>query len=311
MRIIEYKYPAAVMPDFGPLAAALGFFDGVHLGHRALIRDTVERARASGLVPAVFTFPAESPMLKRGTARIYGTAEKLAIFEELGVELCILCDFDSVCSLSPQAFVGEVICRDLGVVLALSGEDFRFGRLAEGNSALLLRLMKAAGGEAVIHRTEYIDLPEGRVQISASLIRECLSRGDVGLAARLLGAPYRICAEVSHGDGRGRLYGYPTLNTPIAEDSPLALGVYHTRVVLEGKAYTGLTNVGRCPTFSERAVHAETYILDFCSDAYGKRAEISFLDYIREERVFDSADALAAEIDKNVKEVLERERKGE
>ena len=311
MKIIEYKYPAAAVVGLAPLAVCLGFFDGVHLGHRALIADTVKRARSAGLVPAVFTFPSESRMLKRGAARIYNTEEKLSIFEELGIELTVICDFESVSALTPEQFVREVLCRDLGACLALSGEDFRFGHRAEGDSKALRELMKACGGEAVIRKTEYVRLKGGRVQVSATLIREYLSRGDVETAARLLGAPYRIRGEVSHGDGRGGSYGYPTVNTPISEDSPVALGVYHTRVSLGGRVYTALTNVGRCPTFGERAVHAETYILDFCSDAYGEIAEISFIGYIREERTFASADELKAEIDKNVKEVLARERKGE
>lgn len=311
MRVIEYKYPAAMGESSLHLAACLGFFDGVHVGHRALIADTVERARASGLVPAVFTFPSESAMLKRGSARIYATKEKLAIFEELDAELVVICDFASVSSLSPEQFVRDVLCRDLGVVLALSGEDFRFGHRAEGDSRALSELMRRFGGSAVIHRTEYVELEGRGVQVSATLIREYLSRGDVGTAAKLLGAPYRVCGEVSHGDGRGGSYGYPTVNTPISEDNPLALGVYHTRVKLGAKVYTGLTNVGKCPTFGERAVHAETYILDFCSDAYGELAEISFIGYIREERTFGSLEELKAEIDKNIKEVLLREGRGE
>lgn len=306
MRIIEYRYPGALPADVGALAACLGFFDGVHLGHRLLIADTVARAEAAGLVSAVFTFPSESPMLKRGAARIYSTEQKLAIFEQLGVEVAVLCDFESVSALTPEEFVKNVLCRDLGVRIALSGEDFRFGCRASGDSDMLSRMIRSEGGEAVIHKMEYYELPSGRVQISASLIREYLSSAKPELAAVLLGAPYRITGRVSRGDGRGRSYGYPTVNTEIAEDSPLAHGVYHTEILLGGRVYTGLTNVGRCPTFGERVPHAETYILDFDGDAYGESAEISFIGYIREERVFESADELKREIDKNIKEVLAR-----
>ena len=305
MRIIEYKYPSGAQHAQEARAACLGFFDGVHLGHRALILETVERANAAGLVPTVFTFPSETAELKSGAARIYSTEQKLRIFEQLGVGTVVICDFASVAGLSAREFVSDVLIRELGVRLALSGEDFRFGHLAQGDSAELSRLMRELGGDAVIHKTEYCTLPSGRVEISATLIRELLAAADVRGAVALLGAPYRIGGEVKGGLGLGRTYGFPTLNTDIG-DSPLARGVYHTEVRIGGRSYTGLTNIGTCPTFGERAMHAESYLLDFDGDAYGERAEILFIDYIREERTFGSAEELRSEIDKNIKELLGR-----
>lgn len=304
MRIIEYKYPS-VGTVCGPAAACLGFFDGVHLGHRALIGDTVRLAAERDIESMVFTFPSESLGLKSDIPRIYPTGEKLGIFEELGIDIVVLCDFSSVSSLSADEFVSHVLCRDLGVRVALSGEDFRFGHRASAGSTELIALMKEHGGEGVAHVMERCSLPEGSVEISATLIRGYLSRGDVRTAAALLGAPYRITAPVVGGLGMGRGYGYPTLNTDIGS-SPIRHGVYHTEVKIGGKSYTGLTNVGTCPTFGARAAHAESFLLDFSGDAYGCDARISFIDFIRDERTFGSPEELRREIEKNVKDLLGR-----
>ena len=310
VRIIEYKHPCAARCMEKPLVLCLGFFDGVHLGHRALIADTVRRAEELGLEPAVFTFPAESMGLKRGVPRLYTTEEKLAIFEELGVSTAVLCDFSSVSSLSPREFVERVLSDELNVRFAVAGEDFRFGHRALGDSATLRAEMQRCGGDAFIHTMEHFDFPDGRVEISASLIREYLSCARPERAAALLGAPYTVRATAVRGDGRGHVFGYPTVNTELPEDSPLARGVYRTEIEIGGVGYVGLTNVGSCPTFGERTVHAETFILDFDGDVYGESVAISFLAYIREERSFPSADALRREIKKNVSEVLKETRGG-
>ena len=309
MRIIEYKYPEPTV-DLPASLVCLGFFDGVHIGHRTLIVDAVKRARGSGLLAVVFTFPAESESLKSGAARIYPTEKKLAIFESLGVDAVVLCDFASVASLSPESFVREVLVGSLGARVALAGADFRFGHRASGNSDMLRELMRLEGGDAVIHEMEYIDVPGGRVEVSASLIREYLSSGRPELAAELLGEPYTVSGITVHGDGRGGKNGYPTVNTELPDGSVLLRGVYHTEVRVGGKAYVGLSNVGTCPTFGERREHIETYVLDFDEDVYGECVEIAFLGYLREERRFESATELALEIEKNIKEAVRRSKGG-
>ena len=301
---VKGKSDAAADGTFGaPLCAALGFFDGVHIGHRALIADTVSRARELGLRAAVITFPAEATGLRVGAARIYSTEEKLQIFRELSVDEVVLCDFSSVSGLSPLRFVSDVLVGDLGVRVAFAGEDFRFGHRAAGDSAELKRLMTDAGGDAVIHGMERVLLPEGETTASATLIREYLFSGKPRRAASLLGAPYKVSGRVERGDGRGHTLGYPTVNTELRPDVPLARGVYRTEVKIDGKSYTGLTNVGVCPTFGARILHAETYILGFSGDVYGKECEIFFLDYVRGERSFSSEEELRLEIDKNIKEI--------
>ena len=300
MRIIEYKYPESTV-DLPASLVCLGFFDGIHIGHRTLIADTVNRAREAGLLAVVFTFPAESESLKSGAARIYPTEKKLSIFESLGVDAVVLCDFASVASLSPESFVREVLVGSLGARVALAGADFRFGHRASGNSDMLRELMRLLGGDAVIHEMEYIDVPGGRVEVSASLIREYLSSGRPELAAELLGEPYTVSGITVHGDGRGGKNGYPTVNTELPDGSVLLRGVYHTEVRVGGKAYVGLSNVGTCPTFGEREVHTESFILDFDGNLYDTKARIYLIEYLRDERRFEDEKELILQIniDKN------------
>lgn len=294
----------------GGTAVALGLFDGVHIGHRALISETVRIARDRGLVPAVFTF-AEGGALKSGVARIYDSDERLSIFAELGIELAVIADFDSVASLSPEEFVSEVLIDRMRASVALAGENFRFGHHASGGGEQLVSLMRVSGGDAHILDIETYDLGEGQREVSSTRIRALLSRGDVRGAALLLGSPYRLTSVVSRGMGIGHTYGYPTVNTALRSDNPLRSGVYYTRVKIGDKLYTGLTNVGVCPTFGERELHAETFILDFSEDIYGEEIEILFVDFIREERRFSSAEELALEIANNIKTVKERVRSRE
>lgn len=304
MKAIEYKYPSAELSGTAR-AIALGFFDGVHIGHRALIRKCVERAKREGLIPTVLTFPAEAMKIKKGAPRLYSTEEKLKFFEECGILQTIIVNFDSVSGLSPEDFVTRVLVSDLGAKIALAGENFRFGHRAAGNADILKALMAASGGDAYIHKMEECTLPSGeRVTVSSTLIREYLSSGQVDIAAILLGAPYRIRERVVHGNGVGTSLGFPTINTDIPEDSPIRRGVYRTELCIGGEFYPALTNVGTCPTFAERRIHAETFIPGFSGDVYDESVEIRFLEFIREERTFPSPEELTREVKKNIDYVL-------
>lgn len=301
MRVVRYKL--GEKPKCMPRAIALGFFDGVHLGHRALIADTIEMAEREGTSATVFTFPSDAA-LKRGAARLYSTEDKLKIFETLGVDEVVLCDFGSVSALSPGDFIEKVLIEALDCRSAVVGEDFRFGHRAEGTSVYLRDVMTEAGRSVKVHEMLLSDIKgRGRVEISATLIRELLSLGEVSLAAELLGAPYFISGTVERGRGDGHGLGYPTVNTKIGE-SPLKHGVYHTRVRVGGEEFQALTNVGICPTFSPREPHLETHILDFSREVYGERVFVEFLDFLREEMSFSSGEELTQEIEKNIKQVL-------
>ncbi len=293
MQIINFHYPDN--PNLKKLAVALGYFDGIHVGHRELISMLVREARVKGLSPYVLTFADSLSQTKKTQSIIYNIDEKVKIFESLGVEGVIVTDFASVADLSPERFVREVLVGYLGAELAVLGYNFRFGKGAEGDSSLLVELMDSLGKRAIVLSEQKID---GK-PLSATVIRELLMNKCLSDATRMLGAPYSIEGTVEKGLGLGKAYGFPTVNMPLREGFPLPTGVYRTAVKVDKKLYTGITNIGRCPTVQEREIHAETLIADFDGDLYGKAIKIFFLGYLREERLFDTIDELREQIYKD------------
>ena len=224
----------------------------------------------------------------------------------MGVDVAVVADFGSVASLYDEDFVRLVLCRDLGCKIAVSGKDFRFGKGASGNTDVLRRVMESEGGEVIVRDMERIDIGGTRVEISSTAIRAHLASGEPELAAKMLGEPYHISGTVSHGLGLGKGMGFPTLNTDIPKDTPIKSGVYATEIEICGRRHIALTNIGTCPTVGERRLHAESYLVDFEGEIYGEEIRIYFLEYIREERVFDTIEALINEVRKNISEVKER-----
>ena len=290
MQIFEYK--RGVRLGLSGAVLALGFFDGVHTAHRLLIEDGMEIARERGVPFAILTFPSESH-LKGGSPRIYGTEERLSLFRDMGVTNVVLADFKSVASMTPEEFVKEALIEDIGCGVAVAGYNFHFGKGAVGGSDDLARLMREAGGAAVIHgEHDYLGEP-----ISATRIREALGRGEASLARELLSVPYFVRGKVTRGRSVGRDLGFPTVNMSLPEGrATVATGVYRTAVAVGDSLYTGITNVGVCPTFDAREAHLETFILDFDGDLYEREITVYFIDYLREEKKFSSPEALRAQI---------------
>ena len=290
MNIINYKYPESIRLE--RTAVALGYFDGVHVGHRELISLMVREARAKGLSPYVLTFADSLSKAKKKQSIIYNIDEKIKIFESLGVDGVIVADFISVASLSPEDFVRDVLIASFGAELAVSGYNFRFGKGAVADSSKLVELMEEMDKSAIVLSEQKIN---GK-QLSATVIRELLSENKLDEATKMLGVPYSIEGKVEKGLGVGKVYGFPTINMPIRESSPLSSGVYRTAVKIGEKLYTGITNVGTCPTVKEREIHAETLIADFSGSLYGETIRIYFLGYLRPEKRFDSIEALSEQI---------------
>ena len=295
MDIKSYRYPEKL--NIGKCAVALGYFDGVHIGHRELISLLVREAKAEGLKSYVLTFEDNLAKTKKTQSIIYNTEEKLRIFESLGVDGVIVADFPSIAGLSPESFVFDVLVDSLCVELAISGYNFRFGKFAAADSSRLIELMEDKGKRALV-------LSERRVDgepLSATVIRELIGEKRLDEATKMLGIPYYVEGTVERGLGLGTGFGFPTVNIPIRETSPLASGVYRTAVKIGDRLYTGVTNVGSCPTVKEREIHTETLIADFDGNLYGQNIRIYFLGYLREERLFDSVDELRDQIyfDKN------------
>ncbi len=276
---------------------ALGFFDGVHIAHRDLLACAKDIAKQKGFPFGVFTFKSDGG-IKKNAQRLYGDEEKSELFKRLGVDFAVFADFESVSVKSPEQFVLETLRGDLNCVICVAGFNFRFGKGASASAAELEELMEKAGGRAVIRQ----EIKQDGRTVSTSFIRELLAEGRIREANALLGSPYFIGGEVTHGNSKGRKIGFPTINIALDENNVhMARGVYRCAVPIDGRIYTGITNIGSCPTFGEREVHAETHILGFKGDLYGKRLDVYFLDYMREEKLFSSPDELKMQIniDKN------------
>lgn len=280
----------------------LGFFDGVHIAHRDLIKRGRKIADELGIPLGVFTFPSESG-LKPGAKRLYSTEERLKLLDEAGVDFTVLVEFSAVSSLSPEDFVKDVLVERLKCRVAVIGFNFRFGKGAKGDADALLKLMEESGGKCAIHEELKID---GET-VCTTLIRRLLADGDMERANLLLKAPYRISGRVDRGNGVGKGLGFPTVNTALDFwRVELRYGVYRTAVKVNGRTYPSITNVGVCPTFEERQVHLETFILGFEGDIYGCDTEVFFLEFIRDEMQFNSEKELKMQINIDISKVIEK-----
>lgn len=296
-----YEYSESMVPEFSAAVVALGLFDGVHIGHKALLSAAKREACERNLPLVVFTFFSENK-LPKGVTRLYSTEIKTKLLEKAGAEYVIYADFAKIAGVPAENFIRDILIERLKTELAVTGLDFRFGKGREGNTEMLARLMNSFGKECLLIPDESVS----GMKVSTSLIKELLENGDARAAATLLGEAYFIEGEIVRGDGRGETLGLPTVNISLQSDKQfIKQGVYSSKVIIDEKSYTGLTNIGKCPTFEEREVHAETFILDFSEKVYGKKARVHLIDYLREERKFNTKEELTEQIKKDVASVKE------
>jgi riboflavin kinase/FMN adenylyltransferase len=286
----------SVPPEAPASAVALGVFDGVHRGHRAILGTAVARAGATGLQALACTFdphPMEVLQPERAPRPITTLDERLALIAETGMAAVVVLPFTrELAAVEPEAFVKDVLLSRLRAREIVVGYNHRFGRGARGDARLLEDLAGRLGFRAHVVPPTTVD----GAAVSSTEIRAALQRGDVAAAARGLGRPYAIAGEVTSGAGRGRALGFPTAN--IAPDRPLLIerGVYLGRVHLEGGAHPAVVNVGVRPTFGETTLAIEAHLLDFTGDLYGRRVRLDFLDRLRDEMRFPSVEALRAQV---------------
>ncbi len=281
-------------------AVALGLFDGVHLGHRAVINAALAQKK-NGLSSLVFTFEPDCVLRKAGGSQgyIYTRTEKeILLCEQIGVDDIVSPPFESLCSLSGEEFAEEILCRQLRVAHVCCGNDFRFGKNAACGAQELMDFGKRFGFEVeVVSPVEY-----GGSIVSSSRVRELLLKGDVASANVLLGFNYFINAEVSNGNRIGRTIDFPTINQHFSEGQLVPkFGVYSTLTNVGGKVMPSVTNVGVKPTIEGvRRPLAETHIIGYNGDLYGKNADVCFKRFIRPEMKFASLDELKAQIKKDI-----------
>ncbi len=271
-----------------PLAMAIGNFDGMHLGHQALLKRLLDAASKVGKIPAVMTFephPREFFTPQSAPARLTTLREKLELLEAAGVEKVFVCAFNQrFAAITAPEFM-QLLREKLNANTVLVGEDFRFGA-------------KRAGGLADFQANEFDLIPMSRLdmggaRVSSTRVREALAAGDLALASHLLGRHYSISGKVVHGAKRGRQLGFPTANIHMRHERPALTGVY--AVKLQG--WNAVANLGVRPTIEGiPKLLLEVHVFDFNGDLYGQHVHVEFLQKIRDERKFESLDALKAQI---------------
>ncbi len=284
-------------------AVTIGTYDGVHLGHRAIISTLVSDAKARGLRSVVITFEPHPRLVlgKTDGAPIFLLStleEKLSALESLGVDCVIVIHFTKAFSEMPaEAFVENVLVEKIGLAEIVIGYDHMFGKNRGGSFETLTRLAEA-------HHFTVRQIPEQKVDehhLSSTAIRRFLEAGDIENANKLLGSPYQLSAVVIEGDKRGRTIGFPTANLlpPSAKLIP-KIGVYAVEVEHEEKRYRAMMNIGTRPTLQAQAgVSLEVHLLDFNDDLYGKSLTVRFLARLRDEQKFPSLDALKAQLERD------------
>ncbi len=286
-----------------PHAVTIGNFDGLHLGHQAMLARLQDVARTRGLPSCVLSFephPREFFAPDQAPARLSSLREKAEWLLRLGIDRLHVLRFDRPFSaLSPDTFIEQVLGRTLQARYVLVGDDFRYGARRAGDFALLKKT-----GEALDFETEF--LPTVGIageRVSSTAVRQALAAGELERAARLLGRPYSISGRVVHGDKLGRDIGFPTANIQLKHNHPPLMGIFAVELSgLNGRVLPGVASLGRRPTVkSAGAVPVlEVHLFDFDADIYGRRVRVEFLHKLRDEEKYPDLDSLVAQIRRDV-----------
>ena len=279
-----------------PSSLALGAFDGLHRGHMAVIHAACAPGKGGEVLsPAVFTFRS-SPS---GNSAVLTGRDKERILAHSGVETLYSLEFQEVRDWEAEAFVRRVLFQRCNARRLCCGQDFRFGRGARGDVALLRQLCCQAGVELYV----VPPVTDSGEKVSSTRIRKAVEEGDIPTANRLLGRPFGFSLEVIHGNHIGTGLGTPTINQAIPEGSVLPrFGVYASWCRVGGQYFYGVTNVGLKPTVGSDRVLAETWLPEFSGDLYGKRVRVFLLEFLRPEKKFASLEELKAAIQENARQ---------
>lgn len=283
---------------------ALGFFDGVHKGHGALLRRVAERARELNAVPAAFTFDThpESLILRRSTPLLSTPSDRADLMRRLyGIQDVIVAHYDEQMMKTPwESFITDYLVRDCAAVHVVAGHDFHFGYRGEGNpQRLQLKCRELGLGCDIIQ-----PVVQDGITVSSTYIRTLVAQGEMDRAHTFLGHPHTLTNTVAHGKRLGSALGFPTVNLYIPDGVVVpAHGVYATRIWADGKPYMAVTNIGRRPTVDDgEGLTVEGFLLDFEGDLYDKPVRVEFYKFLRPEEKFPSLDALRAEVMRNAEQ---------
>lgn len=286
--------------DLSPKAVSLGNFDGVHKGHQKLMKENIKISKAKNLTPSVLLFKENTKNILNGEREYLTSLEdKIEILKNLGIECFCLLEFsDKFKNLSPYEFIEEILYKKLNTKYVIVGDNYRFGKMAKGDIKTLKKYE-----EDFAYKTKVVDfeLDDGKI-INSTDIRQMVREGKIEKANKDLGHPFKMQGKVIKGAQRGRLLNFPTANLkPSFKYVTAKSGVYFTRVNIDRDFYYGLTDIGTNPTFENKKMKIETYIMDFSKDIYGKNISIEFLEYLRPDYKFNSPEELIAQMEKDKK----------
>ncbi|MEO4053476.1 bifunctional riboflavin kinase/FAD synthetase [Solibacillus sp. CAU 1738] len=308
MEVIHLKYPHQLKSPQAAYSLAVGFFDGVHLGHKAVIERAIKIARELNVKSAVMTFdPHPSVVLGARNEKVFYITplqQKIDTLQALGVDTVFVVNFTSdFAKLLPEDFV-QYFIRDLNVKHVTAGFDFSFGSFGKGDMRLMEELSHGDFGVTVVDKQT-----DSEDKISSTRIRNLLRAGNMEDVRTLLGRAFEVPGIVVHGDKRGRTMGFPTANVQSMEGCFIpATGVYAVKILVQNEWYNGVCNVGYKPTFKnpeDKQLSIEVHIFNFDKNIYGEEVVVGWYKRIRSEQKFDGIDALIAQIEKDKLEAID------
>jgi riboflavin kinase / FMN adenylyltransferase len=294
MHLIRSLYN--LRPQHKGCALTIGNFDGVHLGHQAIIKHLKDKANELHCPAGVMTFeplPHEYFTHEQSSARLNRLREKFMALNSTAIDFMLCLKFNAQLAEMPaDEFIKTILVDQLNIKYLLVGDDFRFGKGRAGDFLTLEKAGKKYGFEVEDTSTQIYN----KERISSTRIRDALNLGQLELAAEMLGHDYNICGRVAHGDKRGRTIGFPTANIKLFHRNIPLSGVYAVEMELGERAISGVANIGKRPTVDGINVQLEVHLFDFAEEIYGRHVCVNFKHKIREERKFDSLDALQSQI---------------
>lgn len=290
-----------ILPKHHGCVLTIGNFDGVHRGHAEVIGNLVKRAKHLGLPAVAMTFEPQPQELFCGDnapARLSLLSDKIHLLEELGIERLLCVNFNRrFASMLPAQFIEELLVNKLGVKYLVVGDDFRFGQKRSGNFEMLCEAGERLGFAVVSTQSFLV----GDQRVSSTMVRETLAKGNLEQARRLLGHPYVMSGRVAHGQKIGRTIGFPTANIALKRKVVPIKGVFAVRLWWDDSdTYEGVANIGYRPTVQGQTCQLEVNLFDFQGDLYGKKVAVELVAKIRDEKPFQSLEALKQQINKDV-----------
>ncbi len=284
-------------------AVALGYFDGIHVGHQAVLNKALEKAKENGLTPVVMLFDIHPRKLLTGRVppMLLSEERKRMLLKEMGFEVFDF-DFHKAMNYSPEEFEEKILLGELNAKVVVCGYDYHYGKGGKGSAETLKSELAPKSTEVYSISPVYL----GDEAVSSTKIRRLINDGEIEKANAMLGDFFTYDFIVEKGDGIGHKLGFPTINQFFPEDFIIPkYGVYASKVKVDGEYYASVTNIGIRPTVSGESMRSETCILDFEGDLYGKRIEVSLIKFLREEKKFPSVEELKQAVSRDIMKTKE------